>query len=143
MARMILLFVLITIFYGSYSWAQDAAADKKIQKKLKGEWVIPQLMNDSVLTLIDHSQYKQDVFPVYNFLVFNENHHFVTGHSVGTFGCGTAAMDNLRLYNVRWDVVGGQLKLEGKYSDYTGAHKLDNLYTIERKGRHLILTRIN
>lgn len=111
--------------------------------KLDGEWAVRDEWQDSILTFTPHDKnFKQEIFPSYNTIVFNKKDHRIQMNTYGEFGDGMSAIQNLKIENSKWSVENGILKLKFTYSDYTGQHQLDNVYQIEKKPQQLILKKL-
>lgn len=112
-------------------------------KKLEGEWAIRNDWSDSILTFsnIRNENFKQEIFPSYNTIIFNQTNQTITVETYGEFGCGTAAMENLKISNSKWNLKNGLLNMKFDYSDYSGQHQLERAYSIERTAQQLILKR--
>ncbi|MDY3319908.1 hypothetical protein PG637_10900 [Riemerella anatipestifer] len=124
---------------------QGSNIDNELLGKLNGEWSVVNKWTDSLLTFNNKKDknFKQEIFPSYNTIVFNQKDKTIEVNTYGEFGCGTGAIENLEIYNSKWELVNGFLKLNFDYSDYSGNHKIENTYIIERKNQQLILKRRN
>ncbi|MDO4729438.1 MAG: hypothetical protein Q4B43_10610, partial [Bacteroidota bacterium] len=117
---------------------------QELLEKLEGEWSVSSHWNDNILYFnnILAPNYKQETFPTYNTIVFNPKDKTIIVNTYGEFGCGTAAVEDLEITNSKWHFENGFLKLHFDYSDYSGKHKINHLYKVERNQEQLILTRI-
>lgn len=117
--------------------------NQELLKKLEGEWTVLRDWNNDTLYFSNHlaPDYKQEIFPSYNTIVFNPKDKKITVNTYGEFGCGTAARQNLEITNSKWHFENGLLKLYFDYIDYSGTHKINNLYKIQRNNKQLILTK--
>lgn len=70
-------------------------------KKLGGEWAIRNDWRDGTLTFINtkNENFKQEIFPSYNTIVFNQKDKTIEVNTYGEFGCGTAAIQDLKISN--------------------------------------------
>lgn len=125
--------------------SQNSNNDQELLEKLAGEWTVLRDWNDDVLYFSNRlvPDYEQEIFPSYNTVVFNPKDKKIIVNTYGEFGCGTAARENLEITNSKWHFDNGLLKLSFDYNDYSGTHKINNLYKIERNDKQLILTKIN
>lgn len=112
-------------------------------KKLDGEWAVQNNWSDSILTFSNtrNKNFKQEIFPSYNTITFNLKNKTMAVKTYGEFGCGMAAIQNLEINHSKWNLKNGLLSLKFDYSDYSGQHQLESVYSIERTARHLILKR--
>lgn len=139
----IYLSILFALVFYSCSPKQNNGDNKILLEKIEGEWTIPALWTDSILTLEKISaSNKQKIFPCYNTVIFNQKSKKIDVNTYGEFGCGLAAIENLNM-DVYWSFKDEQLCLSGKYSDFSGRHTINCKYIVERKVDTLILKKIN
>jgi len=115
--------------------------EKELIQKLEGEWAVRNDWQDSVLTFSNakDKNFKQEIFPSYNTIIFNPKNKTVEVNTYGEFGDGTSAIQNLNISNSEWGFENGLLRLKFDYRDYSGQHYLKSTYSIERTAQELIL----
>ena len=148
MKQIVLIFLILNVFYscsqGQKPKNTTTKIDKELFQKIDGEWSIMHSWTDDTLIFKNKldKNFKQEIFPTFNTIVFNKKDKTIIVNTYGEFGCGTASIENLEIQNSKWDFENGQLNLKFEYSDYSGNHKINNLYKIERKAQTLTLKKI-
>ncbi len=128
----------------SENHTQNSKKDQELLKKLDGEWAVSKDWNDSILTFNNKTDkdFEQEIFPSYDTIIFNPKNKTIEVNTYGEFGCGQGAIENLEITNSKWSFENELLRLTFDYSNYSGQHKLEDLYSIERNGEQLILRKV-
>lgn len=134
----LILLIAITCF-GMNSLAQHTA-HPTISELLEGEWKLLTEWgaNPMEFTLMEDSEKNPENYSIKNTLQFDTDGNVIK-RTYGVFGCGTAAMMNLRLFDTKWKYAKGKLHIKGKFQDYRGEQFLDVIYVIKREDNRLFL----
>ncbi|MEO6818115.1 MAG: hypothetical protein ABI266_02240 [Ginsengibacter sp.] len=85
--------------------------DYETLNKIEGEWAIINDWSDSLLTFIKKAEdFKPEVFPSFNTIIFNQKNKTVDVNTYGEFGCGMVFIQNLKISHSKWDIINRQLK---------------------------------
>ncbi|MFK7833680.1 MAG: hypothetical protein AB8B52_10420 [Winogradskyella sp.] len=148
MKKIYIVISLIVIF--SCSKAQNQKTNNSVQTNkelvdaIKGEWmVITNWAKDTLIFEIQQPTKSNEEFSsAYNTISFNTQDSTIKVNTYGTFSCGTAASQNLEMYDTKWKILNNQLHIAGSYSDYSGKNTIDKVYTVVTQGDQLKLVEI-
>lgn len=119
----------------------NSDTEQEFIKNLDGEWEVRSDWSSSTLTFSNtrNKDFKQEIFPSYNTIVFNTKDKSIEVNTYGEFGDGISAIQNLKITNSKWSIKDGLLHLKFDYINYSGQNHLENTYRIERTAQQLIL----
>lgn len=140
-----IIIALIVFLKGFFAFSQSNTAQNSSLNEdlLKGEWLVKSnFSEDELLFELFQPKEKSSEYNVRNTIQFDLNSEFLQQKVYGVFGCGTAAMANLRLREVKWSMVGNYLKFEGRFRDFNGYQNINSLYEVVRKENLLLLKRV-
>lgn len=125
-------------------YSNSANIENELYAKIVGEWEVVYTWTDKFLIFNnkEDKNFKQSIFPTFNTITFNKQDNTIEQNTYGEFGCGTGSVENLEIRNSKWNLKDGLLHLNFEYSDYSGTHRVNNFYNVDRKEQILTLTKI-
>lgn len=133
-----LFIVLVIVLLGSHAYSQ---VKTKSSHLLDGEWIVQTDWRERFLTFssFDKNLVEPESYSIVNTIRFEENGKILVS-TYGTFGCGTSAVQNLRMHDVSWSMENDKIRIKGSYRNYLGVQDIDRLYEIIREDTILKLT---
>lgn len=137
MQKIIILTILL--FISVFVFSQKPINDKKINRQIKGNWILNQPFSSSNIVLINS---EDSDLTEYDLISFNEYKN-ITIQTISSWGCGSAAIDGQKYKQMQsnWSIENGLLHIKAKYIFKDIQYDFENFYEVKKENGKLILSK--